>query len=85
MDFAAAPTLTGTLTTLEQLSTEHIDDLVAAVTDGELWRTWYTHVPEPSQVAAEVERRLSRTACCATTRSGMTARSVACAGAPNSG
>ncbi|HEY5222005.1 MAG TPA: GNAT family protein [Microbacteriaceae bacterium] len=59
MDFAAAPTFTGRLATLEQLSTDHIDDLIAAVTDGELWKTWYTHIPEPSQVAAEVERRLA--------------------------
>ncbi|TAM71023.1 MAG: N-acetyltransferase [Microbacteriaceae bacterium] len=59
MDFTTAPTLNGRLATLEQLSADHIDDLIAVVSDGELWKAWYTHVPEPSQVAAEVERRLA--------------------------
>jgi len=59
MDFAATPTLTGTLVTLEQLSHDHADDLAAAVADGELWRTWYTSIPKPDAVAAEIDRRLA--------------------------
>lgn len=58
MDFAATPPLAGTLTTLEPLSSDHAEGLRAAVSDGELWRAWYTHVPEPQHIASEVERRL---------------------------
>jgi RimJ/RimL family protein N-acetyltransferase len=29
------------------------------VQDGDLWRLWYTSVPEPEAVPAEIERRLS--------------------------
>jgi RimJ/RimL family protein N-acetyltransferase len=32
---------------LEPLSPEHDDGLVAAATDGELWKLWFTSVPEP--------------------------------------
>jgi RimJ/RimL family protein N-acetyltransferase len=62
MDFTAAPTLVGSLARLEQLAPEHTDDLVAAVADGELWKTWYTHVPAPDAVAADVEQRLANQA-----------------------
>jgi RimJ/RimL family protein N-acetyltransferase len=41
------------------LAPEHCDDLVAAVRDGELWKLWYTTVPEPEQMGAEIERRLA--------------------------
>ncbi|MBY0496394.1 MAG: GNAT family N-acetyltransferase [Cyanobacteria bacterium] len=36
---------------LEPLSPEHHDGLVAAATDGELWKLWFTSVPEPGTVA----------------------------------
>ncbi|MGE3844012.1 MAG: GNAT family N-acetyltransferase [Vicinamibacterales bacterium] len=32
---------------LEPLSLEHHDGLVAAASDGDLWRLWFTFVPEP--------------------------------------
>ena len=32
--------------------------MVAAVLDGELWRLWYTAIPHPDGMAAEIERRL---------------------------
>jgi N-acetyltransferase len=32
--------------------------LAEAVRDGELWRLWYTAVPSPERMAAEIERRL---------------------------
>lgn len=32
---------------LEPLSPEHYDGLVAAASDGELWKLWFTSVPEP--------------------------------------
>ena len=40
------------------LVTEHHDDLVEAVLDGELWRLWYTAIPTPEGVAEEIKRRL---------------------------
>lgn len=51
-------TLSGNLTTLEPLRPEHHDALVSAAQDGELWQLWYTSVPEPCGMAAEIERRL---------------------------
>ena len=35
---------------LEPLSPEHCDGLVAAAKDGELWKLWFTSVPEPGGV-----------------------------------
>ncbi len=43
---------------LEPLSAAHQPDLVAAAADGELHRLWYTTVPAPDRVGAEIERRL---------------------------
>jgi len=40
------------------LETGHLDALREAVADGELWKLWYTHVPPPDRMAAEIERRL---------------------------
>jgi RimJ/RimL family protein N-acetyltransferase len=40
------------------LSREHHDGLVDAARDGELWRLWYTSVPAPEEMAAEIGRRL---------------------------
>lgn len=59
MEIAPVPTLTGDRVTLEPLGAEHADDLRAAVTDGDLWRTWYASIPAPAQVDAEIERRLA--------------------------
>lgn len=51
-------TLHGGLVSLEPLSRRHHDGLVEAVRDGELWNLWYTSVPTPEAMAAEIERRL---------------------------
>jgi RimJ/RimL family protein N-acetyltransferase len=51
-------TLTGTNVTLEPLSGAHAAALAEAVMDGQLWRLWYTFVPEPDMMAAEIARRL---------------------------
>jgi RimJ/RimL family protein N-acetyltransferase len=51
-------TLAGRHVRLVPLSLAHHDDLVAAARDGELWRLWYTNVPEPAAMRAEIERRL---------------------------
>jgi RimJ/RimL family protein N-acetyltransferase len=51
-------TLTGTHVVLEPLSHDHHDGLVDAVRDGELWKLWYTTVPSPDGMRAEIDRRL---------------------------
>jgi RimJ/RimL family protein N-acetyltransferase len=57
---AIAPiTLTGKYVVLEPLSPDHHDGLVEAARDGELWQLWYTSVPAPEHMAAEIERRLA--------------------------
>ncbi|WP_336704209.1 GNAT family protein [Micrococcus terreus] len=50
--------LAGRLVALEPLSPEHGDGLQEAVRDGRQWELWYTSVPEPEGMAAEIERRL---------------------------
>lgn len=51
-------TLTGAHARLEPLSQSHHDELVEAVRDGELWNLWYTYVPTPDKMRAEIDRRL---------------------------
>jgi N-acetyltransferase len=55
-------TLTGDLVTLEPLRREHHDELVTAASDGRLWELWYTSVPTPGGMAAEIAARLARQA-----------------------
>ena len=52
-------TLHGGLVRLEPLSHEHHDGLVDAARDGDLWNLWYTSVPTPEDMAAEIDRRLA--------------------------
>lgn len=59
MTLIAPVTLDGRFVTLEPLSPEHHDGLVDAANDGELWKLWYTSVPKPEGMAAEIERRLA--------------------------
>ncbi|UYY80923.1 GNAT family N-acetyltransferase [Arthrobacter sp. YA7-1] len=58
MTLIAPVTLDGRFVTLEPLSPEHHDGLVDAAKDGELWKLWYTSVPTPEGMAAEIDRRL---------------------------
>ena len=51
-------TLTGRHVELVPLSMDHHDALVDAARDGELWRLWYTTVPDPDGMGAEIGRRL---------------------------
>lgn len=51
-------TVEGRYVCVVPLAMEHRDDLVEAVGDGELHRLWYTTVPNPENVGAEIERRL---------------------------
>lgn len=43
---------------LVPLSHDHHDTLVEAVKDGELWSLWYTLIPKPEGMTAEIDRRL---------------------------
>jgi RimJ/RimL family protein N-acetyltransferase len=43
---------------LVPLSHLHHDGLVQSVQDGELWHHWYTAIPTPEGMAAEITRRL---------------------------
>jgi N-acetyltransferase len=58
MSFIQSLTLTGQHATLEPLTPAHADELKLAVADGELWKLWYTFIPEPQDMHAEIERRL---------------------------
>jgi RimJ/RimL family protein N-acetyltransferase len=51
--------LRGASVSLLPLSHAHRDALVDAVTDGELWKLWYTSIPAPDQMSAEIDRRLA--------------------------
>lgn len=57
--FVRPVTLTGKHATLEPLSAAHAPGLREAVADGELWKLWYTSVPPPEAIDAEIERRLA--------------------------
>ena len=43
---------------LQPLSLAHQADLADSVRDGELWNLWYTTIPTPDTMRAEIERRL---------------------------
>ena len=43
---------------LEPLQPEHAAALAEAVVPGRLWELWYTAVPAPERMAAEIARRL---------------------------
>lgn len=44
---------------LVPLHTSHADELIEAAKDGELYTLWYTGVPPPERMLAEIERRLT--------------------------
>ncbi len=52
-------TLTGQHVQLTPLSHAQHDELVEAAVDGELWKLWYTGVPTPEGMKAEISRRLA--------------------------
>ena len=58
MAWLAPVTLQGPHARLEPLSHEHAEGLREATRDGELWRLWYTAVPSPEGMTAEIDRRL---------------------------
>ena len=58
MNWLQPITLAGTHARLVPLEPAHAAALGEAVRDGELWRLWYTHIPPPERMPAEIERRL---------------------------
>jgi RimJ/RimL family protein N-acetyltransferase len=58
MGFIDPVSLVGRHVSLVPLAHSHHDDLVEAVKDGELWNLWYTKIPAPEGLRAEIERRL---------------------------
>jgi RimJ/RimL family protein N-acetyltransferase len=58
MGFIDPVSLIGRYASLVPLTYSHHDDLVEAVKDGELWSLWYTKIPAPEGVRAEIDRRL---------------------------
>ena len=56
--FIEPMTLRGSHASLVPLAQEHCGDLAEAVRDGELWKLWYTIVPEPQEMRADIDRRL---------------------------
>jgi N-acetyltransferase len=56
------PTLVGEHVRLEPLSPDHVPELQEAVDDGELWKLWYTSVPDPEGVSNYVEKALAQQA-----------------------
>jgi RimJ/RimL family protein N-acetyltransferase len=58
MTWPVPVTLSGAIATLEPLRMDHHDGLVDVVSDGELWNLWYTKIPAPAAVRADIERRL---------------------------
>jgi RimJ/RimL family protein N-acetyltransferase len=59
MAFLEPVTLTGDVVTLTPLCREDAGALATAASDGRLWELWYTGVPTPDGMAADVEARLA--------------------------
>ena len=51
-------TLRGAHASLEPLSPAQYDGLLEAVKDGELWKLWYTFIPNAENMRKEIDRRL---------------------------
>jgi RimJ/RimL family protein N-acetyltransferase len=51
-------TLEGEHVRLVPLSHDHEEGLKEAVQDGRLWELWYTSIPAPERMSAEIDRRL---------------------------
>jgi RimJ/RimL family protein N-acetyltransferase len=58
MAFIEPVTLRGQHATLEPLAPEHHDALIAAASDGELWKLWYTSVPAPDRMRDYIDAAL---------------------------
>jgi RimJ/RimL family protein N-acetyltransferase len=58
MSWPHPTTLRTSRATLIPLDPSHVEGLIEAVSDGELWKLWYTRIPSPEKMADEVDRRL---------------------------
>ncbi|MCC2645789.1 MAG: putative N-acetyltransferase (GCN5-related), partial [Burkholderiales bacterium] len=58
MDLLTPIVLRSRHASLVPLSAKHCQALIEAASDGELWNIWYASVPSPTNMAAEIERRL---------------------------
>jgi RimJ/RimL family protein N-acetyltransferase len=58
LSFVTPLELSGRHARLVPRTLAHHDQLVEAVMDGELWQLWYTFIPAPEKMRAEIERRL---------------------------
>jgi RimJ/RimL family protein N-acetyltransferase len=58
MPWPEPETLSGPHAQLRPLSHDHLDGLTEAVKDGELWKLWYTSIPNPADMRKEIDRRL---------------------------
>jgi RimJ/RimL family protein N-acetyltransferase len=58
MGFLDSVSLHGQHVSLVPLEHSHHDHLVEALKDGELWSLWYTSIPTPDGLRAEIDRRL---------------------------
>ncbi|OUD08713.1 N-acetyltransferase [Marivivens niveibacter] len=59
MIWPAPVTLSDSAVTLAPLSADYAGPLQTAAADGDMWKLWYTFIPHPDDVEAEIERRLS--------------------------
>ncbi|MEM8702278.1 MAG: GNAT family protein [Pseudomonadota bacterium] len=59
MSWPPTVTLTGNHAILCPLAHSHAEDLAEAAAEGELWKAWYTSIPEPDKVETEIARRLA--------------------------
>ena len=59
MNWPAPVELKGLHAALVPLAASHAEPLSEAVRDGELWKLWYTAIPSPERMAAEIDRRLA--------------------------
>lgn len=59
MDFLDVPVLRGRLASLEALAPEHEPELAEAVAEDDLYKVWFTRLPSPDGMGAEIEDRLA--------------------------
>lgn len=58
--YSDTPHLADEFVELQPLAPHHHDDLAEAVRVDDLWRTWFTRIPSPEQMAAEIATRMQR-------------------------
>lgn len=60
MPWPEPTTLRGQHASLEPLTLARHDELAEALRDGELWNLWYTFIPTPDKLAADIEKKLDQ-------------------------